>query len=409
VDVGGSGGSPGLIITDILLFAGLVRAVPELLRRRLPSRLTLVGLCLAAFIAVASVQVIRSLIAGRDASAVGAEFRVLLTFSTFFLAVPILVNDKERAQLLHGLPFVGLAVGLWGIAQRAFALGVVGTGDAGLREGVRFTSVGVGQIQGGLFAFPVVFLLAFAALVSGHVRSVRARVLLLAVVIVNGISILLTYERTFWIVTPLACGFVVAKASGSQRLRATAWGVVAIGLSLVAISTLAPRELTAARERLLSLSQYANDSSVRYRTTESRHALDEIGAHPIAGSGFGATIFWGRPWADVPPSSSAFIHNGYLWLAWRLGIPGALLLLGPLALAVVWRRPRRGDPLFGAVRNGCQGALLALLVASVTFPSFSQLGITPAMGVLLAICAVPPGRPPVVGAGLAPVSVAVGG
>ena len=61
------------------------------------------------------------------------------------------------------------------------------------------------------------------------------------------------------------------------------------------------------------------------------------------------------------------------------------------AAAVVWRRPRGDDPLYAAVRTGCQGALHVLLIASVTFPSFSQLAITPAMGVLLAICAAPAG------------------
>ena len=379
-DVGGGTGSPGLILSDILLLAGLARAVPTVMRRRLPPRLAATALCIAAFLGVAGLQVIRSLLGGREPSKVGAEFRVLL-------------DDKHRRRFLRGLPFVGLAVGLWGIAQRAFSLGVVGTGDAGLRQGVRFTTEGVGQIQGGLFAFPVAFVLAFAALVSGHVRSLWGRVLLLVVLIVNGISLLLTYERTFWIVTPLACLFVVAKASGSQRLRATAWGVAALAVSLGVLSTVAPRELTVARERFLSLGQYANDSSVRYRATESRHALAEITDHPLVGSGFAATIFWGRPWADVPPSSTTFIHNGYLWLAWRLGIPGALLLLAPLALAIAWRRAPEGEPVLAAVRDGSQAALLALLIASVTFPSFSQLSITPVMGVLLAVCMAPPSVP----------------
>jgi hypothetical protein len=37
--------------------------------------------------------------------------------------------------------------------------------------------------------------------------------------------------------------------------------------------------------------------------------------------------------------------------------------------------------------------LLLLLIASVTFPSFNTLGITAAMGVLVALCAAPAGVP----------------
>lgn len=383
----GTSGSPGILFSDAILLAGLVRVGPALLRRRLGPRLGFVTLCVSAFLALAVLQTFRSLLGGREASAVGAELREVLGFSTLLLAIPIVTDDAQRQRLLRGLPWVGVAVGLWGVAQRLFELGVVQTGDAGLRQGVRFTTTGVGQIQGGLFAFPVALLLGFAALMSGKVRSPRGRLVLLAVVVLNGVSLLLTYERTFWVATAVGALFILSRSSGHQRLRAMAWGVTVLTVSFLAFTTFAPRELTAARERLLSLSQYGTDSSVRYRVTESRHAMAEIRARPVVGSGFAATIFWGRPWALVPPSSSRFIHNGYLWLAWRLGIPGALLLCVPLAAAVVWRRPRGDDPLYAAVRTGCQGALLVLLIASVTFPSFSQLAITPAMGVLLAVCA----------------------
>ena len=46
-----------------------------------------------------------------------------------------------------------------------------------MREGVRFTSAGRGQIQGGLFAFPVAVVMGVAALLSQRVRSTRTRVL----------------------------------------------------------------------------------------------------------------------------------------------------------------------------------------------------------------------------------------
>jgi uncharacterized membrane protein len=52
-------------------------------------------------------------------------------------------------------------------------------------------------------------------------------------------------------------------------------------------------------------------------------------------------------------------------------------------------RRQRESELSNAVRRGAQGAILGLLIATVTFPSFSQLSIAPVMGVLLALAVSP--------------------
>ena len=289
-------------------------------------------------------------------------------------------------RLFKGMLGVGIAVGIYGLLQYFELLTFFAEGQAGLREGVRFTSGGKGQIQGGLFAFPVGVLIGFAVLTSGAVRSRIGQIALFALVGLNAIGLLLTYERTFWLATVLGLGLIAVRAGFAQRLRVV---VLVVGLVLVlapVMSTVAPGALSAASERLLSLNQYGSDDSVRYRLQEGRHVIDEIQAHPIIGSGLGATIFYGLPWLQAPPTVETFAHNGYLWLAWKLGIPAAILLCGVIAWAIVARPPPRIDPTFRAVRLGAQASLLVMLVVSITFPSFSALNITATNGVLLAIC-----------------------
>lgn len=391
--IGGGSGSPGLLLTDVVLLSGLVRVVPRLSHLGLSGRLRMGVVLIAAFVGVAALQFMHGLATGRDASTAGAEFRVLFGFASFLLAVPILLDDDQRHRLLAALPWLGLIVGLWGIVQWTFDIDFTASGDAGIQEGIRFTTSGRGQLQGALFAFPVAVIMALAGLTSDHAKSLRARLLLVAVLVFNGVSLLLTYERTFWVATLLGAAFVLLKAGGLPRFRAVVWGTAVALLALVVLATLAPAELTAARERLLSLSQYANDDSLRFRVTESRHVLTEIRERPVLGSGLGATVFFGRPWDLEPPESKTFAHNGYLWLAWKLGIPGALLLLVVLFSSIGWLdRPGQRDP-FGAVQNGARGALLTLVIASVTFPSFNQLGITAVMGVLMAIGCAPAVHP----------------
>jgi O-antigen ligase len=183
---------------------------------------------------------------------------------------------------------------------------------------------------------------------------------------------------------------VVALRAGTiQRRRALFWGPLAALIVLGGLATAAPADLAAARERLVSLSQYSNDDSVRSRIVETRHVTSAIELHPWTGSGLGAVIWWGRPWQNVPPRFNWYSHNGYLWITWKLGIVGAALLFALLGWAAISRAPPNEDPSLRWIRVGAQTGLLVLLVSSITFPSFNSLSITVTMGVLAALALTP--------------------
>lgn len=381
-----SAGSAGLVVSDLLLLGGLVRVGILFFRQPLARRQLLAAIALAVILVVAFVGFLRGWHAGRDVSQVGFEFRVVLGLATLLLTVPLLNDEKSRARLTRALLMLGIVLGVWGIYQFFGNIGFAQSGDSGLRQGVNFTTSGRGQVQGGLFAFPVAATMAFATLMSGAVRSLRLRATLVVVTALNVVSMLLTYERTFWVATTLAFAFIAIKAGRLERLKAVIAALaILIGVFSV-MATVAPNELTAARERLLSLSQYNDDNSVRYRVAETRAVFKEVKQRPLAGSGLAATTWWGRPWELVAPRSNGYAHNGYLWLAWKLGIPVAALMTA-LMLAAVARRSRpSGGVLFRGVWTGAQAAILIMLVATVTFPSFAFLAVTPLMGVVLAVC-----------------------
>jgi O-antigen/teichoic acid export membrane protein len=382
---GAGPGSPGLFVSDVLLAGGLVRASLVLLDDRLDRRARWLLVLALAALAVAVLQALHGIRAGSAAGAAGTELRVLVGFGAAVIALPLLRDPATRGRLFTGLAWVGLAVGVWGMVQWLVDLPFTAAQDAGVRAGVRFTTEGRGQIQGGLFAFPVAVVMGVAALLSHELRSRRARALLVAVVALNAAGLLLTYERTFWVATVIGLGFVVLRAAPAQRRRvlAVAPPVAAAGLATLAIG--APREWEAAKQRALSLGEYGSDLSVRFRLTETRHVVAAIQAHPLTGSGLGATILWGRPYEGVRATEESFAHDGYLWLVWKLGLPATVLLLLLLIAAVLSRGPPTTTT-FGAVRVGAQAGLLLLLIASVTFPAFATLGITAVMGVMVALC-----------------------
>lgn len=385
--LGGGTGAPGLVASDALLLTGMARGVFVLAQRRLASsEVVAIGLTVL-FLLVALMQFFHGVRTGSGLSIPGDELRTLWGFGVLLVALPIIQDEDARPRLLKCLLGTGLLLGLWGIAQ--WTLQLPYEYGIGVREGVALTTSGRGQVQGGLYAFPVAIALAFAALMSGGVRGRFARALVITCIAVNGISVLLTFERTFWLVTILACGWVLVKAKPTQRLRAVAWVPLALIVALVSLAFLAPTTLTTAQERLLSLGQYRDDSSVSYRVRESEEVLAEIRTAPLTGSGLGASVWWGRPDAGVPPEVHYFAHNGYLWAAWKLGIPAAVLLFGGLLVAIFRRGRVSGEPAFAGVAVGAQAALLGLIVAAVTFPGVSSKTITAVGGVLLAFCALP--------------------
>lgn len=385
--------SPGLVVSDVLLILGLAWSMLLLLERPLDRvRAGAVGLGLIVLV-IALAQAAHGIAAGHAVSTTGAELRALLGFGTVITALALADDPARHRSIFRGLTLIGLLLGLAGVAQWILQIPFSVAGDFGVREGVALTSSGRGQVQGGLFAFPVAVILSFGALALGGVRSTRGRAIVGLVLVLNVVSLVLTFERTFWLATLLGCAYVVLRAGRVQRVRALIATPIVLLVIAVPLTVLAPATLTTARERLMSIGQYGDDNAVRYRLIEAGHVISQIRDRPWTGSGLGATIYWGRPYDGVRPKHYSFVHNGFLWLLWKLGIPSAVLLFSLMTFAVLRRRLARGDAMLAGVVAGSQGALLALVSASVTFPSFTTASITAVLGVLLAFCALPRRQP----------------
>jgi hypothetical protein len=382
-----------LLPSDALLLTGLLRAGVVLFRQRIERRRMAAAVVVLAFMIAVLLQLVHGIRSGNDPSYAAAEARVLLAFGTLLIAMPIVADPLGRRRLARALVVAGLLLGLWGLAQ--WSLGIVGTNNAnlGVRASADFAISGSGQLHGGLYGYPVAVVMSAGALLSGVWRTPMARLALGAVLATNLACLFLTYERTFWLTTIVALAFVIAKLGRGRRFRAVIASLIAALLLLGLLATAAPHDLTALRDRVLSLGQGSSDNSVRYRVVETDDLIaTKIDPHPLFGSGLGDFLYWGQPWLQVRPRGTWFAHNGYLWMVWKTGIFAAALLFALLAWAVVSRAPPEGGGFMRAFRTTSQGGLL--LLSSVSFPSFNSLAITAVMGVLMAICFAPRERRP---------------
>lgn len=390
-----AGGGPGLVAIDALMLAGLawaLFALIEIARRRVDGRLAAaVGLLLVA-LALVTLQLLRGIRLGYDMGAAGTEWRGFLGLGTALIAIPLLLRAGTRRKVYAGMAAVGLLLGLWGIFQWVVQLTPDETEDFGISTGVLNTTTGTGQLLGGRYAFPAVVILTVAALLSERRRSGAETWLLLSILFLNGICLVLTFERAFWLATGFGVMIVVLRTGRVRRARAIVWGFAALLVVAAAFSVVAPGQATAVRERFLSLGQGQSDTSVNYRLIESRHVIAKIKENELAGSGLGASIFWGRPAESVPPSFQVYSHNAYLRLAWKLGIPAALVVLSVLFVALAGRRTR--DPSNAVLHSGARAGLAAALLMAVTGPVFDSIGASAVIGLLLAMALALPSAEP---------------
>ncbi|HEV2059283.1 MAG TPA: O-antigen ligase family protein [Solirubrobacteraceae bacterium] len=388
--LGVGAGASGLLLLDLLIVAGLSWAVLAIVTRPIDRRTMSVLALTALFLFLSVVQLAHGLSLGYSPSDAGADMRNLLGLVTLILVLPLAMDGEGgRRRLYVGLIVAGLVLGVWGNAQWILGIGNDFSEEIGITEGVAQTTSGAGKLMGGRYAFPAAVILAFAALASRQPRPRSATVALIGILVLNSVALLLTFERAFWLATVFAILLVIMRSGHLQRVRALVWGGIAVVLVAAAASVVAPGQFVAARERLLSVGQYQTDLSVQYRVRESGFVIREIREATVAGSGLGASIFWGRPAEGVPPSATTYAHNAYLWLAWKLGVPGALLLLSLVASVLFIGARRRSMGEAHGTRNGALGGLLAMLIVGVTAPVFSTVGASTVIGVLLALAIAP--------------------
>jgi hypothetical protein len=385
--LGGKVGLPGLLAVDLLLGVGLCRLAFLVLRGRLRvgPPMVVVGVLMVGGLAAAA----HGVVAGAAVSDAGTEARCLVFgLGGFLLAWPLLLQQATRTRLYRTLLALGLALGLWGIAQVVFHVAYSSGGDIGVRPGIdQVAAAGGGQLQGGLYAYPVAVAMSFAALLARADKSGAVRVLTIGVFALNSVCVLLTFERSIWGAALIGC-VAVAVRSGREALPATLRWLAVGAAAVVVYIALSPGTLSTSIDRVQSIFSYSSQSSYQSRHVESEAVLQEIIREPIIGAGFGATVTWGQRHVFATRTTN-FTHEGYLWLAWKVGTPLALALSGCLLFAAL--RPLRptSDQRLRALRVGSHAALLASLSVCVTFPEFNALGITAVLGVITAVCVAP--------------------
>ena len=403
----------GLGLHDLLLIVivGVV-ALRALVQRRIVLPRSLLTGPLVLFLAIALFSTVYAITlrgVGRNPSL--NELRPQVMLATFIATA---LGIRSRRQL------VGLMVGLFLLADivalLVIVIEVLGPSSSfvqgALGQNWRVWWIagasGFGSIRvmpSGQFLVYSVSILAFL-LMFQRTFGPRLRFLMLAQWLLLNYSLLFSYTRTQWVASAVAIIAVLVllpKADRSQLFKQLVlWGgaglilALLFGAALQQLGSLAFADAIGNRfSTLLSPDDTIGSNSVQWRVFENSEATDAILKQPLLGVGLGNTYRTAsidhRQSLGANDSYYGFVHNSFLYLGVKLGLPGLLAFVWfyGATLWLCWRtRQRMATAWWGATVMAIMVACATATIWMTTFPLLFEKGATSTIGMLAGIVVV---------------------
>lgn len=214
------------------------------------------------------------------------------------------------------------------------------------------------------------------------------------------LSISKTWKGRIIALASLCCGFVFLMISFSrnpiiscfgglvvilvmvrwpQRVRIigglVATAVIGIVVVLTAFPGLAKSFGTSVTSRLGSVANARQDLSFQSRLAETTRLVEYyVPASPVIGYGMGTGFHYRDPIIQAT-ATPHFIHNGYLWLVFKVGIPVTILfylMLGYPILKLMIKYPARSDTQNYAIMTGCVAFYISSAVMNISSNQHTQ-------------------------------------
>lgn len=173
-------------------------------------------------------------------------------------------------------------------------------------------------------------LISYGTIFLLYQKKLLNKLLLISIVILSSGALISTFARTFWLVAIILLFIVFLYIPISQKLRMTRYSFILIVLLFAMITLIfkgnAEIVFSAITQRFTSSTKGTKDISVRARLDEYKVIYKKIEQYPLGGSGMGKEFSFHEPILKYEKRTD-FIHNGYLFFSYRLGIPVLCIFL----------------------------------------------------------------------------------
>ena len=210
------------------------------------------------------------------------------------------------------------------------------------------------------------------------------------VILILTLAIYVNFGRALWFWT-VAAVFFSFFFIGLGRLFKTLIALIIMIISVMSLLNIfEPNAMTGAAERIMSISEEGgNRTSFGWRKLENELAIANIIKSPIIGVGIGGEY---RKWLGelrTFEEHTRYVHNSYIFIALKLGLPALIILLWLLVLSWIEgvRQLRTIPDQDRPLKIAALSALPAILGLSSTQPelmnTFSIIFITIVMVILI--------------------------
>ena len=406
-----------------LIDLGLIGLLGMLfIRRWLSQKLVIpwwrVSAPLLLFIAVAFFSTLYAFFYERvNPNYVFTELRPIIYFLSFFVAAWAITERRQFLMLIGALFVIADLVAVVIVVQQFRGLDnpliesvMSGPGRTWLLWPVTGIVAGFGAVRvvpAGHVLTYTMGIVAFCAFLYPRLNR-RLRALAAGQWLFLSLGLLLTYTRAQWIASVIAILLALIAYMVVHRRRVIAVVLLSVTLTLVGLGVLGASSISETLSqssdanplvvRLASIftpDQTLDTSSLQWRLFENDEAMQSIGNYPVLGVGLGneyrgATLMRQRE-AVGNLRYARFIHNAYLYIGVKMGIPAILVFVWLCVAFLIegWRTYVKVRPGFW------QPVILAMLVSfaglmfwSNTQPNFMVTEGTLFVGVVLGLVAV---------------------
>ncbi|MCL2313172.1 MAG: O-antigen ligase family protein, partial [Firmicutes bacterium] len=159
-------------------------------------------------------------------------------------------------------------------------------------------------------------------------KTVKGRLFAFVISVFSTAAIISTFARAFWLSLILVLFLLLFFLNYKQIIKLLIVLIVTAGLIGTALYMIFPKQAKLitkyATNRFSSSTKGKSDISVRSRFYEYREVISKIKESPLGGQGLRKKFSFYSPIAKHTIEYS-FVHNGYLNMAYRVGIPLAAL------------------------------------------------------------------------------------
>jgi O-antigen ligase len=305
---------------------------------------------------------------GLRASVVLGEARDLLFLLLLPVALVILRERQRQERFVIALVVLACLFSIGQLLQGLFSVQVFGTSGISALEtlGYREYSTTRSNTHG-----LSVIIFALFLTIGAHALGVLRRGLFVPLFSLLVMGILLTFGRTTF-ATVVVCVLVLVAWLNLKALpRLAALSTLFLLLVGTLGYALKPASFDAVIYRMTSVSdelRYGHSAGWRYQEADAM--LPHIADYPLTGLGLGAD-YKGVSGSSAHPDLNRYMHNAYLYMAGKMGVPALLLfLLMMVAILVIGRRLAKSDaPPWARVVGAASAVMMfRFWIASITEP-----------------------------------------